>query len=183
MPTKRKAPKAARRKTAPKVKAKAKAKAKPKAAGRARTKAAAPKSRRAAARGSAPPAAQVRAPSTPRTIFDILHPGAATGSVTSFRDAPDGWTPDHTRKLAAEAGLELIEDHWEVIRVLQGCYKDELQPRIRLLRDALEARFAGKGGMKYLFAILPGGPIAQGCTLAGVKPPHGARDLSFGSVA
>ncbi|MCC6776526.1 MAG: TusE/DsrC/DsvC family sulfur relay protein [Hyphomicrobiales bacterium] len=126
---------------------------------------------------------QVRTPSSPRTIFDILHPGAAIGSDPSFRDAPDGWTPDHARTLAAATGLELTEDHWEVIRVLQGCYKDELQPRIRLLRDALEARFAGKGGMRYLFAILPGGPIAQGCALAGVKPPQGARDLSFGSVA
>ena len=55
--------------------------------------------------------------------------------------------------------------------MLQGCYKDEVSPRIRLLRDALEARFAGKGGMKYLFGILPGGPIAQGCALAGLKPP------------
>jgi tRNA 2-thiouridine synthesizing protein E len=84
---------------------------------------------------------------------------------------------------AAAAGLNLTEDHWEVIRVMQGCYKDELKPRIRLLRDALEARFAHRGGMKYLFGILPGGPIAQGCALAGVKPPHGATDLSFGSVA
>jgi tRNA 2-thiouridine synthesizing protein E len=175
MPTKRKAPKAARRRTAPKAKAKTAVKAK--------AKAALPKKRKPAVRASAPAAPQVRAPSTPRTIFDILHPGAAAGADPSFRDAPPGWTPEHARSLAAAAGLELTEDHWEVIRVLQGCYKDELLPRIRLLRDALEARFAGKGGMKYLFAILPGGPIAHGCELAGVKPPHGARDLSFGSVA
>jgi TusE/DsrC/DsvC family sulfur relay protein len=173
MPTKRKAPKAARRKTAPKAKAAVTSKAK-----------AAPRtSLQAATRASDPHAPQVRTPSAPRTIFDILHPGAATGFDPSFRDAPDGWSPDHARTLAAAANIELTDDHWEVIRVLQGCYKDELSPRIRLLRDALEARFASKGGMKYLFAILPGGPIAQGCTLAGVKPPHGARDLSFGSVA
>jgi tRNA 2-thiouridine synthesizing protein E len=175
MPTKRKAPKAVRRKTA--------LKAKPKSAGKVRAKAAPPAKRQATARGRDLSAAQVRAPSDPRMIFDILHPGAATASGSSFRDAPDGWAPDYARTLAAAAGIKLIEDHWEVIRVLQGCYKDELQPRIRLLRDALEARFASKGGMKYLFAILPGGPIAQGCVFAGVKPPHGARDLSFGSVA
>jgi tRNA 2-thiouridine synthesizing protein E len=119
----------------------------------------------------------------PRTIFDILHPGAAAASDPSFRDAPDGWTPAQARALAAQAGLTLTEDHWEVIRVLQGCYKDEVSPRIRLLHDALVARFAGKGGMKYLFGILPGGPIAQGCALAGLKPPAGAKDLSFGSIA
>jgi TusE/DsrC/DsvC family sulfur relay protein len=173
MPTKRKAPKAARRMTAPKTKT----------AGRTKSKSTPRTSPQAAARGSDPPAPQVRTPSTPRTIFEILHPGAATGFDPSFRDAPDGWTPDHARTLGAAAGLELTDDHWEVIRVLQGCYKDEPLPRIRLLRDALEARFGSKGGMKYLFAVLPGGPIAQGCTLAGLKPPHGARDLSFGSVA
>jgi tRNA 2-thiouridine synthesizing protein E len=131
----------------------------------------------------APNAPQSAARPGPRTIFDIMHPGAAAASDPGFRDAPEGWMPAQASTLAAQAGLTLTEDHWEVIRVLQGCYKDEALPRIRLLHDALEARFAGKGGMKYLFGILPGGPIAQGCILAGVKPPHGARDLSFGSVA
>jgi TusE/DsrC/DsvC family sulfur relay protein len=119
----------------------------------------------------------------PRSIFDILHPGAETATNPHFRDAPFGWTPAFAESLASVEKLTLTEDHWEVIRVLQGCYKDEVSPRIRLLRDALLARFADRGGMKYLFAILPGGPIAQGCTLAGLKPPYGARDLSFGSVA
>lgn len=116
-------------------------------------------------------------------MYSILHPGVELQSEPDFRDAPDGWTQAHARALAAEAGLKLTEDHWEVVRVLQGCYKDEVAPRLRLLRDALEARFAGKGGIKYLFEILPGGPIVQGCALAGLKPPTGAKDLSFGSVA
>jgi len=175
MPKKRKALKAARRKAAPRAKAKTAVKAK--------AKAAPSKKRKAASRASDPTAPQTVARPVPRTIFDILHPGAAAASDPSFRDAPDGWTPAQARALAAQAGLTLTEDHWEVIRVLQGCYKDEVSPRIRLLRDALEARFTGKGGMKYLFGILPGGPIAQGCALAGLKPPAGAKDLSFGSIA
>jgi TusE/DsrC/DsvC family sulfur relay protein len=169
MPKKRKAQKAGRRKAAPRAKAKAAVKAK------------APPSTKRKAASRAGGAAAARP--APRTIFDILHPGAATASDPNFRDAPEGWMPAQARALAAKAGLTLTEDHWEVIRVLQGCYKDEVLPRIRLLRDALEARFASKGGMKYLFGILPGGPIAQGCALAGLKPPHGARDISFGSVA
>lgn len=175
MPTKRKAVKAVQTKAAPDAKAKTAAKAKAKAA---------PSTKRGAvSRPSDPAAPQTTPRPVPRTIFDIMHPGTETASDPSFRDAPDGWTPAHARALAAEAGLTLTEDHWEVIRVLQGCYKDEVLPRIRLLHDALEARFGSRGGMKYLFEILPGGPIAQGCVLAGLKPPHGARDLSFGSVA
>ncbi len=173
MPKKRKAPTAAQR--TPRATAKTAAKAKAKAAPSTK--------RKAAARVTDPAAPQIATRPVPRTMFDILHPGAATASDPSFRDAPDDWTPANARALAAEAGLTLTEDHWEVIRVLQGCYKDEVLPRIRLLRNALEARFASKGGMKYLFGILPGGPIVQGCALAGLKPPHGARDLSFGSVA
>jgi tRNA 2-thiouridine synthesizing protein E len=175
MPKKRKVPKAAQRKAAPI--------AKPKTAGKAKSKAAPSTKPKAASRARNPGPPQTAAQPVPRTIFDILPPGAATESDPSFRDAPENWTPAYAQALAAEAGLTLTEDHWEVIRVLQGCYKDEVAPRIRLLRDALEARFASKGGMKYLFGILPGGPIAQGCGLAGLKPPHGARDLSFGSVA
>jgi tRNA 2-thiouridine synthesizing protein E len=173
MPKKRKAPKAGRKKAAPRAKVKTAVKA----------KAAPSTKRKVASRASGAAAPQTAARPVPRTIFDILHPGAATASDPRFRDAPEGWMPAQAQALAAKSGLKLTEDHWEVIRVLQGCYKDEVLPRIRLLRDALEARFASKGGMKYLFGILPGGPIAQGCTLAGLKPPHGARDLSFGSVA
>jgi tRNA 2-thiouridine synthesizing protein E len=33
-----------------------------------------------------------------------------------------------------------------------------------------------------LFEIIPGGPVAQGCRLAGLKPPPGSVDPSFGSV-
>jgi tRNA 2-thiouridine synthesizing protein E len=119
----------------------------------------------------------------PGIMYGILHPDLAAETDPSFPDAPDGWTKSHAEAVAAQSGLELTDDHWEIVRVLQGCYKDEVSPRLRLLRDALEARFAAKGGMKYLYVILTGGPIAQGCTLAGLKAPAGARDLSFGSVA
>jgi tRNA 2-thiouridine synthesizing protein E len=175
MAKRRKPAKARSRKAAPRAKAKTVRKAK--------AKTVPSKMQKAPARPIAASAPRTAARPAPRTIFDILRPGAATASDPNFRDAPADWTPAHAQALAAASGLRLTEDHWEVIRVLQGCYKDEFLPRIRLLRDALEARFAAKGGMKYLFAILPGGPIAQGCTLAGLKPPHGARDLSFGSVA
>jgi TusE/DsrC/DsvC family sulfur relay protein len=150
---------------------------------KAKKKAAPSKKRRAATRPSKAPAAQTQARPAPLTMYGIMHPGVDVESDPNFRDAPDGWTPASARAMAGRVGLNLSEDHWEVIRVLQGCYKDEVAPRIRLLHDALEARFAKKGGMKYLYGILPGGPIAEGCALAGLKPPPGAKDYSYGSVA
>jgi len=37
--------------------------------------------------------------------------------------------------------------------------------------------------MIYLYQIIPGGPVAEGCRLAGLSVPAGAVDKSFGSVA
>ena len=172
-----------KRKSSKRAKSKAGRIAKKNAAAKPKKKRAPLKKQIASARIKADPAPQLpRWPAAP-TMYSILHPGVELQSEPDFRDAPEGWTRAHARKLAAKAGLKLTEDHWEVIRVLQGCYKDEVSPRLRLLHDALEARFAGKGGMRYLFGILPGGPIVQGCALAGLKPPPGAREDSVGTVA
>lgn len=172
-----------KRKSPKRAKSKAGRIAKKKSGAKPKKKRASSKRRTATAHTKADPAPQLpRRPVAP-TMYSILHPGVELQSEPDFRDAPEGWTRAHARKLAVEAGLKLTEDHWEIIRVLQGCYKDEVSPRLRLLHDALEARFAGKGGMKYLFGILPRGPIAQGCALAGLKPPAGATDVSYGSVA
>jgi TusE/DsrC/DsvC family sulfur relay protein len=175
MAKKRKPAKAARKTRAPAPKRKT--------ARRSTAKSAPARKPQSRSRGIAQPLPQPQIRAPVRMMYRILHPSMEASADRSFRDAPDDWTPSHAEAQAAAAGLTLTEDHWEVIRVLQGCYRDEISPRIRLLRDALEMRFTGKGGMKYLFEILPGGPIAQGCALAGLKPPHGARDLSFGSVA
>jgi tRNA 2-thiouridine synthesizing protein E len=102
-----------------------------------------------------------------------------------FPHAPAGWTRDDALEAAGQDGLVLQEDHWEVVRALQAFYERHAQGTIRLrdLHDALDERFHLRGGLKFLYTLLPGGPIAQGCRLAGLKPPSGATDASFGSVA
>ncbi len=100
-----------------------------------------------------------------------------------FPHAPADWSLAVAKQMAQEEGLEATEDHWGVVRAVQEfCGKNE---KIRLpeLRDALEERFHFKGGMKYLYTLFPGGPMAQGCRLAGLESPRGSIDLSFGSVA
>jgi tRNA 2-thiouridine synthesizing protein E len=106
-------------------------------------------------------------------------------STSEFRHAPHEWTPELARGLAAQEGLKLLEDHWEVVRSLQEFYArhGETAINLREIKDALEEKFHFKGGMKYLYALFPRGPVAQGCRLAGLKAPAGATDLGFGSVA
>lgn len=104
----------------------------------------------------------------------------------AFPHAPFDWTPAHAAATACEERLELTDDHWETIRALQEYYAqhdDEPAINLRDLHDALDEHFHTKGGLKYLYGLFPGGPVAQSCRLAGLKAPFIACDRSFGSVA
>lgn len=99
-----------------------------------------------------------------------------------FPNAPHGWSIHDTEKKAEELGLELTPDHWTVVRALQEYFSKNDSINRRELTDALEERFHRKGGLRTLYKLLPGGPVAQGCVIAGIKAPAGSVDYSFGSV-
>lgn len=115
------------------------------------------------------------------TMRDILNPNARE-TDPSFPNAPADWNRANAESVAGAEGLNLGDDHWVVIGALQRLFADDAAPSARQVHDALEERFHDRGGLKYLFGILPGGPIAQGCRLAGLDAPAGATDSSFGSV-
>ncbi len=98
--------------------------------------------------------------------------------------ALDDWTEEYARKTALSEGIELTDDHLAVLHALQEYYSrhDLKQIKVRELHDALDEKFHHHGGMKYIYSLFPGGPIAQGCKLAGLNPPAGAADKGFGSV-
>ncbi len=103
-----------------------------------------------------------------------------------FPHAPLDWTRDDAMKVARDEKLNLTEDHWEAVRALQSYYahhEDETTINLRNLHDALDEHFHQKGGLKFLYTLFPGGPIAQSCRLAGLEAPFIAADRSFGSVA
>jgi tRNA 2-thiouridine synthesizing protein E len=103
----------------------------------------------------------------------------------SFPQAPVGWTPEVAAAKAAAEGLQLGEDHWEALRALQSYFARHAgDPAFhpRELHDALDEKFHVKGGMRYLYQLFPGGPVAQGCRIAGLRAPAGATDRGFGSV-
>lgn len=104
-------------------------------------------------------------------------------SNQSFPNAPGDWNTDSAETAAEAEGVNLSEDHWDLIRALQEYYRKVEIPRLRQIKDALDEKFHSRGGMKYLYKIIPGGPVAQGCRLAGLNVPAGAVDKSFGSTA
>ncbi|WP_295539997.1 TusE/DsrC/DsvC family sulfur relay protein [uncultured Thiohalocapsa sp.] len=115
------------------------------------------------------------------TMQDILNPGARSHDP-DFPEAPVDWTRASAEATAQDEGIALTDDHWAVVRALQHFFAGNEAPSVRAVHDALDERFHGNGGLKYLYEIFPGGPVAQGCRLAGLEPPAGAVDPSFGSV-
>ncbi len=103
---------------------------------------------------------------------------------SQFPYAPDSWSPRVAQVAAQAEGIFLTDAHWEVVHGLQE-YFARHEPRehnLREIHDALDERFHARGGMKYLYALFPGGPVAQGCRIAGLPVPFLAVDQGFGSV-
>ena len=101
----------------------------------------------------------------------------------SFPNAPVDWNLNEAKETAKADGVNLSDDHLDLILALQEYYQKVEFPHLRQIKDALEEKFHSRGGMKYLYQIIPGGPVAEGCRLAGLNVPSGAIDKSFGSAA
>ena len=110
--------------------------------------------------------------------------GGTSQATADFPHAPAGWSVTEVTSTAASEGLELGRDHWEVVHALQEYFARHESQAIntRELHDALDERFHTQGGLKYLYTLFPGGPVAQGCRIAGLEPPAGSLDEGFGSV-
>lgn len=99
-----------------------------------------------------------------------------------LRDLPP-WSQEVAREIAAAEGIEMTEEHWEVVRLLRNHYRlhGHDMSGTKLTR-ALEEPFWARGGLKRLYMLFPAGPVSQGSRIAGVPAPPYSRDLSFGSV-
>jgi len=104
-------------------------------------------------------------------------------SIDSFPNAPQGWSIESAEAVAKSDGITMSEDHWMLVGALQEYYHKVEQPKLRQVKDALDEKFHSQGGIKYLHQVVPAGPVAEGCKLAGLNIPAGAVDQSFGSVA
>ncbi len=113
---------------------------------------------------------------------DILHGRSGDDTDPNFPNAPAGWSRAVAEQMAKEEGIELGEDHWQALRAMQEYYAKAETPRVRELHDALDEKFHALGGVKYVYQLFPGGPVAQGSRMAGLQPPAGSIDRSFGSV-
>lgn len=116
------------------------------------------------------------------SIIQILNPANERQKETLFPHAPEGWTSADAEKQADVEGIKLEEVHWQIIIGLQEYYAKHSKVHIRELHDAMDEKFHEEGGLKYLYRVLPQGPIAQGCRLAGLHAPADTVSNAYGSV-
>ena len=93
------------------------------------------------------------------------------------------WSPLVAQRQAAAEGLYLSDAHWEIIIYLRERYRKHGNAHhAREVLKELEDKFGEGKGRRPLYGLFPGGPVSQGCRLAGLPAPPYASDPSFGSV-
>ena len=92
--------------------------------------------------------------------------------------------PEKLRAVEAGHATPLVRQILEGLKLRESILEsdDATGIKVRELLDALDEKFHGKGGLKYLYSLFPGGPVAQGCRIAGLQAPAGSTDMGFGSV-
>ncbi len=85
------------------------------------------------------------------------------------------WDEDVAGVLAKEEGIEMSENHWEVVNFLREYYEEyQIAPAVRVLTKAIGKKLGPeKGNSKYLYELFPYGPAKQACKIAGLPKPTG----------
>jgi len=116
-------------------------------------------------------------------MTETTHIEDQTETLLGIHNDLDPWDQTIAFAHAIKEGIQLTEAHFEVLMFIRHCYhKHGVIRHARSLTQALEVRFAIKGGLKYLYQLFPNGPVSQGCKLAGIPLPRGCDDRSFGTV-
>lgn len=87
---------------------------------------------------------------------------------------PTEWDPEVAEELARRAGLELTEEHWQILKFMRDYYDEH--------KVAADARFVikylaedlGKGrkARSELYRLFPYGYMQQACKIAGMRRPR-----------
>lgn len=85
------------------------------------------------------------------------------------------WNEDVGGFLAQQEGVNMTEQHWEVVNFLRDYYNEfQIAPAVRVLTKAIGKKLGpDKGNSQYLYELFPYGPAKQACKIAGLPKPTG----------
>ena len=83
------------------------------------------------------------------------------------------WSEAMAEVIAAQEGITLAVEHWEVVRCVREFYLEfNTSPAIRMLVKAMANKFGEeKGNSRYLYRLFPKGPAKQATKIAGLPKP------------
>ena len=83
---------------------------------------------------------------------------------------PHAWDEDVAKALAAGEGIELTQEHWDVLNYLRSQYIDNNgeQPMERAINKGMSESWGKKVISKDLYALFPLAPSKQGNKIAGL---------------
>ncbi len=88
---------------------------------------------------------------------------------------PDDWNENVAKHFAAEEGLNLGPEHWEVFAFMRGWLDEHgIMPDARFVFRAIAAK-RGTGfeeARRHFFDLFPYGYVKQACKIAGMKQPR-----------
>lgn len=78
------------------------------------------------------------------------------------------------QQLAAAEGIDLTEQHWEILELLRAYYEEfDASPAMRPLVKYCALKLgADKGKSIYLMSLFPGSPAKIGSKIAGLPKPE-----------
>ena len=87
---------------------------------------------------------------------------------------PEDWTEDIARRIAADEGIALTDEHWKVIAFMRERYGDrQVAPDARfVIRFMADELGHGAQARARLFELFPYGYVKQACKVAGMKRPR-----------
>jgi len=94
----------------------------------------------------------------------------ASGHLVNHMD----WDEDVARKLAESEGIELTEQHWDVLSYLRDEYinNGQNQPMERVVLKDMSKKWGKKPTSKDLYKLFPLAPTKQGTKIAGLPEVH-----------
>ena len=96
-------------------------------------------------------------------------------SEAGWLDDIGAWNEAIAEAIAAEEGVSLSSEHWDVIREVRA-YFDEygVVPEQRILMKLMKEKFgADRSSQTYFYQLFPQGVLKQGNKIAGLPRPKG----------
>jgi tRNA 2-thiouridine synthesizing protein E len=83
------------------------------------------------------------------------------------------WSESVATELAARTGLELTQEHWQIITILRDFYRTTgvsptMRPLVKLVRERLGQHV---GNSVHLHTLFPGSPARLAAKVAGLPRP------------